>query len=131
MPSKIFLHVLTYFCVFATGISIEYIQKEDGISFGNFYEREEGKFFSKLGSLLSNQTSQSIDDCYFKCVQHKKCLSVNVIVLDKSYYGCQLLNWAGSNVEDYLIEKTNSSYIQMKVSIVLRLIILNFMVDNI
>ncbi|KXJ29289.1 hypothetical protein AC249_AIPGENE29005 [Exaiptasia diaphana] len=93
---------------------MKYLNKEGEISFGNVYLSAEENFFHKLGSLLSHQTTRSIEECWFKCVQNKECLSVNTIALDKSRYRCQLLNWAGTGFEKYLVPKANSKFMQMQ-----------------
>jgi len=120
MPLKSALRTLTFLCVIKTIKSQRYIKKDakqGEITFGNFHEssRKEGAFLLKLDSLLSNHSTQSIDDCFFKCVEKKECLSINVFTLENSRFHCQLLNWAGSNFESFFVGKPNSWYIPMKV----------------
>lgn len=121
MAFKSALHLFSFLCAIKATKSLQFIEKAakpGEISFGNFYKsaREEGAFLSKLGTLMSNHPTQSIDDCYFKCVESKDCLSVNVLSLENSQFHCQLLKWAGSNYEGFLVKKPNSWYMPIKVS---------------
>ncbi|XP_020911635.1 fibropellin-3 [Exaiptasia diaphana] len=109
-----FLIIWTCFSALVCAQAMKYLNKEGEISFGNVYLSAEENFFHKLGSLLSHQTTRSIEECWFKCVQNKECLSVNTIALDKSRYRCQLLNWAGTGFEKYLVPKANSKFMQMQ-----------------
>ncbi|KXJ29293.1 Fat-like cadherin-related tumor suppressor-like [Exaiptasia diaphana] len=114
MTSKPVLVILTFFLAFTSAQSLEYLNKEGDIYFGNFNESANGAIFSKLESLLSNQTTETIEECWSLCVQNKECLSVNTIALDQSQHQCELLNWTGTGFENHLVPKVKSKFMQMK-----------------
>ena len=95
-----------------------FIEKDAEISFINIKTRSatEGQVFFKTATVLSKQTTSSVERCWFRCVESKDCLSVNVISLDQTRYLCELLNWAGTGFGKYLVKKANATFMQAYVS---------------
>jgi len=97
--------------------SIEPYGKEGEITYGNFIQNSpKGFILNKTEKLVSNLTTTSIDDCQVECIQHKHCLSINVIPYPPSHYRCELLNWSSTEFSKRLIPTMDSYSMQMEVS---------------